>query len=69
MNKSIALIIKPVWRGGYHVSYFWQFYVDGQHWMSSPIPYPSEKLARKYGVLFLMRIDGYFTFWNLQDYA
>lgn len=65
--RTVALLIKPVWRGGYETVYYWQVWVEGNHWQSSSYAYPNPKLARYHGVLAMLKMDGYFAFWRLSE--
>jgi hypothetical protein len=68
MEKDIVSIqIFKNWLGGYKFSYYWQIFVNGEHWTTSKHGFSSEKSARFHGVVTLMAFDGFYSKWTLSE--
>lgn len=68
MNKNVvSLHIHERWKGSYNSLFYWVIWVDGCHWMTGRTPYFSADIARKHGVIQLLKLDGYFTAWRLSE--
>lgn len=64
---TVSLHIKRVWKGAYRNLYYWQVFVNGDHFMSAKNGYYFEHEAREAGVLSVQKIADYFTHVNLSD--
>lgn len=66
-HNIVSIHIFKNWIGGYNFSYYWQVFVDGEHWTTSRHGFSREETARSHGVVALQKLDGFYTHWNLSQ--